>query len=367
MYFNELNRSKRDVCLDLAHPDGRAAFLRLVAGADVVVENNSARVMPNLGLGWDDLRAVNPRLVMVSMSGYGGSGPRRDWVAYGSNIETTCGLTSVTGYEDGLMSRTSLFYADPVSGIHGTVAVIAALLERERSGLGQWIDISLNECGAAFCADALTHHLATGAVPRPAANRDDRFSPHGVYRCAGADFWVAVCCQDDEAWPALAATIGRDDLAGDAALATLAGRRARTAEIDAAVSAWAADWEQEEAAAFLQAAGVSAAPVLANWQMLADPHLHERGVFPAIVHPVVGVHRTTALPIRYGRTPARYRLACARSSRRTTGRCCRRRASAAPRSTTCTRRGRRPTSRRSERHGVAGPRSVTRTGRAASP
>ena len=144
-------------------------------------------------------------------------------------------------------------------------------------------------------------------MPRPAANRDDRFSPHGVYRCAGADFWVAVCCQDDGAWPALAATIGRDDLAGDAALATLAGRRARTAEIDAAVSAWAADWEQEEAAACLQAAGVSAAPVLANWQMLADPHLHERGVFPAIVHPVVGVHRTTALPIRFARTPARYR------------------------------------------------------------
>jgi crotonobetainyl-CoA:carnitine CoA-transferase CaiB-like acyl-CoA transferase len=308
MYFNELNRSKRGVCLDLAHPDGRTAFLRLIAGADVLIENNSARVMPNLGLGWDDLRAVNPSLVMVSMSGYGASGPRRDWVAYGSNIETTCGLTSITGYEDGLMSRTSLFYADPVSGVHGTVAVIAALLERERSGLGQWIDIALNECGAAFCADALTHHQATGEVPRPAGNRDGRCCPHGVYRCVGADFWVAASCPDDASWPALATAIGRPDLAADPDLRTLAGRRHRQEELDAAIGAWTAGWEQEEAAACLQAAGVPAAPVLANWQMLSDPHLHARRVFPSVTHPVVGVHRTTALPVRYERTPARYRL-----------------------------------------------------------
>ena len=123
--------------------------------ADVVLENNSARVMPNLGLGYDDLRAVNPSIIMVSMSGYGGDGPHRDWVAYGANIETTSSLTSITGYPDGQLSRTTLFYADPVSGNYAAVAIMAALRHRDRTGEGQWVDMSLNECGVTFCADAL--------------------------------------------------------------------------------------------------------------------------------------------------------------------------------------------------------------------
>lgn len=302
LYFNEMNRNKRDVVIDLSAPAGRDVFLKLVQQADVLIENNSARVMPNLGLDYAALRKVNRSLVMASMSGYGASGPRRDWSAYGSNIETTCGLTSVTGYRDGSIYRTTLFYADPVAGIHGAVALLAALEHRRRTGEGQWIDISLNECGAAFCWEMLMDYRVTGNVPLPAGNRDRRFAPQGAYKCAGIDNWVAICVQSDDEWPLLARAIGRVDMAEDQSLRVLAGRQGRHDEIDAAIESWTRGREQYEIAWELQRLGISSAPVLANWQVLPDPHL--RGFYVDIDHPVVGVYPYTSWPWRFSRTPA---------------------------------------------------------------
>ena len=305
MYFYEMNRNKRDVCVDLAKPDGRAAFLELVKHVDIVLENNSARVMPGLGLGYEDLRAANPSIIMVSMSGYGGDGPHRDWVAYGANIETTSSTTSVTGYPDGQLSRTTLFYADPVSGNYAAVAMMAALRHRARTGEGQWIDMSLNECGVTFCVDALVELQRTGERRAPNGNRDPRVAPQGVYRCIGTDNWIALTVRSGEEWRQVAELIGRPDLAADESLAKLSGRQARHDELDAAISAWTAGLEQYEAVEALQDRGVPAGPVLANWQILADPHLFERGLYQTIVHPVVGAYPTTTWPWRFERTPAR--------------------------------------------------------------
>jgi crotonobetainyl-CoA:carnitine CoA-transferase CaiB-like acyl-CoA transferase len=305
MYFYEMNRNKRGVCIDLSKPDGRAAFLELVKTADVVIENNSARVMPNLGLGYDDLRAANPSIIMVSMSGYGSYGPRRDWVAYGANIETTSSMTSITGYPDGQLSRTTLFYADPVSGNFAAIATMAALRHRDRTGEGQWIDMSLNECGVTFCADALIELQRTGKVRAPNANRDPSVAPQGVYRCIGTDNWVAITVRSGDEWKQVAALIGRPDLADDESLSELSARQARHDELDAAISAWTAGLEQYEVAQALQARGVAAGPVLANWQITADPHIHHRGMYEMIVNPVVGAYPTTTWPWRFERTPAR--------------------------------------------------------------
>jgi len=305
MYFYEMNRNKRGVCIDLAKPDGRAAFLELVKSADVVLENNSARVMPSLGLSYEDLKAVNPSIIMVSMSGYGGDGPHRDWVAYGANIETTSSLTSVTGYPDGQLSRTTLFYADPVSGNYAAVAIMAALRHRARTGEGQWVDMALNECGVTFCADALVQLQRTGELRAPMANRDPSVAPQGVYRCIGTDNWVALTVRSADDWQQVADLIGRPDLAADESLSELAARHARHDELDAAISAWTAGLEQYEVAQALQARGVAAGPVLANWQILPDPHIYQRGMFETIVHPVVGAYPTTTWPWRFDRTPAR--------------------------------------------------------------
>ncbi len=152
---------------------------------------------------------------MVSMSGYGATGPDRDWVAYGSNIETTSGLTSVTGYHDGTLSRTTLFYADPISGQLGAVAVLAALRRVAETGTGEWIDLALNEAGALFSVGALLGHEVTGVAPGPEGNDDPRFAPHGVYRCAGTDTWVAIAVQNDADWVALCEAAGFDDLVSD--------------------------------------------------------------------------------------------------------------------------------------------------------
>lgn len=308
LYFNELNRNKRGVCVDLGKPDGRATFLDLVRTADVVIENNSARVMPNLGLGYDDLRAVNPSIIMVSMSGYGANGPHRDWVAYGANIETTSSLTSTTGYPDGQLSRTTLFYADPVSGNYAAIAIMAALRHRARTGEGQFVDISLNECGVTFCAEALVDFQRTGELRAPAANRDPNVAPQGVYRCIGTDNWVALTVRSADEWKRVAGLIGRPDLADDVSLIELASRHARHDELDAAISAWTAGLEQYEIAQMLQAAGVPAAPVLANWQIQADPHIHYRRMYETTVHPVVGAYPTTTWPWRFDRTPATLRM-----------------------------------------------------------
>jgi crotonobetainyl-CoA:carnitine CoA-transferase CaiB-like acyl-CoA transferase len=305
LYFYEMNRNKRGVCIDLAKPDGRAAFLELVRTADVVLENNSARVMPNLGLSYDDLRAVNPSIIMVSMSGYGGDGPHRDWVAYGANIETTSSLTSITGYPDGQLSRTTLFYADPVSGNYAAVAIMAALRHRARTGEGQWIDMSLNETGVTYCAEALLAYQRTGELRPPMANRDPLVAPQGVYRCIGTDNWVAITVRSGDEWKRVAELIGRPDLAADESLGELSARQARHDELDAAISAWTAPLEQYEVAEALQAGGVPAAPVLANWQILPDPHIHARGMYQTIVHPVVGAYPTVTWPWRFERTPAR--------------------------------------------------------------
>ncbi|MGE0730293.1 MAG: CoA transferase [Acidimicrobiia bacterium] len=307
LYFAELNRNKRDVVIDLSAPRGRDTFLRLVADADVFIENMSARVMPNLGLDWPSLQLVNPGLVMLSMSGYGATGPDRDWVAYGANIETTSGLTSVTGYRDGVLSRTTLFYADPISGLLGATAVLAALRRRDRTGRGEWIDLSLNEAGATFVAGALLEHAATGVVPGPQGNDDQRFAPHGVYRCAGTDRWVAIACQDDGDWARLCAVAGLEDLAADAALATLAGRWQRRRELDERLGAWTAGLGQYEVARRLQAVGVSAAPVLANWQVLTDPHVHASAFYRWVEHPDVGVNPTSSWPWHFAATPATIR------------------------------------------------------------
>ncbi|HZQ36031.1 MAG TPA: CoA transferase, partial [Dehalococcoidia bacterium] len=184
-YFNEMNRNKRDVALNLASSRGRELFLRLVAWADVLVENNSARVMPNLGLDYETLRKANPRLVMASISGFGASGPKRDWVAFGSNIEAACGLAAITGYEGNVPYRTGSFVADPIAGAHAVIGILAALERRDRTGQGAHLDIALTESAIPFMTESITYYQEHGALMPRTANADPAFAPTSTYRCAG--------------------------------------------------------------------------------------------------------------------------------------------------------------------------------------
>jgi crotonobetainyl-CoA:carnitine CoA-transferase CaiB-like acyl-CoA transferase len=165
--------------------------------------------------------------------------------------------------------------------------------------------MALNECGVTYCAEALVDYQRTGQLRAPMGNRDPKVAPQGVYRCIGTDNWVAITVGSADEWKEVATLIGRPDLADDESLSELSARHARHDELDAAISAWTAGLEQYEVAEALQARGVAAGPVLANWQITPDPHIYERGMYEIVLHPVVGAYPETTWPWRFERTPAR--------------------------------------------------------------
>ena len=301
--YNMLNRNKRAIVLDLKAPEGRDAFLRLAERADVVLENNSPRVMPSLGIGYEQLAERNPRVVLCSISAFGASGPEANYTALGSNIEGSSGLVAQTGYGPGERYATGSFHADPIGGTLGALATIAALRERERSGRGQHVDVSLLESGGSFLVESLLDYRLSGRVAEPRGNRSRRIAPQGAYRSAGDDCWLALAAEDDGQWRALAGVIGRPELADR--WPDVASRRGAAEEIDRAITEWSEQVDHRHAAELLQQAGVAAAPVLANWEIVSDPHLYERGYWVELVHPETGLERWEGLPWRLSRLPAR--------------------------------------------------------------
>ncbi len=302
-YFNEMNRNKRDVSLNLATPQGRSLFLRLVEQADAIVENNSARVLPNLQLGYEQLVAVNPRLVMASISGFGATGARRDWVAFGSNIEAACGLAAITGYPGGLPQRTGTFVADPIAGGHAAIAIIAGLERRDRTGLGAHIDIALTESAMPFMLCAFSHLQSTGEPLPRNGNAEAEDCPTGAYRSAGTDEWIAVAVRTDAQWQSLARLAGLDATLGPDRVTRVKHRAA----IDSALNEWTAAMDQYEACRLLQANGISAAPILHNWQLHSDPQLCARNAFIPIEHPDTGVLPYPGFPWQLSVTPPQVR------------------------------------------------------------
>ena len=309
-YFNKLNRNKRAITLNLFDADARDIFLRLVAESDVVLENNSPRVMRNFGLEYSTLSEANPNIIMVSISGFGQTGPDRDYVAYGANVEASCGLAAVTGYaDDDRPYRSALFYADPVTGAHAAIAVIAALHHRAETGEGQYVDMSLHENGITFFPEAIIEYATTGMLSPRRGNRHTRFAPQGCYPSVGSDAWIALCIRTESEWAALAGVIGRPELAGDSGLASVEGRRRRHDELDAAISEWTSLYDHNEATRILQAAGMPAGPVLANWELVSNPHFHAREFYVPIEHPEMGVFPYPGMPWKLSETPGLVRTA----------------------------------------------------------
>ncbi len=271
--FVKLQRNKQSVAVDLKTEEGRAAFLELVAVADVVIENFSARAMPALDLDYPVLAQANPRIVYVSMPGYGRSGPYRDRVAFGPTVEPMSGLTTVMGYGPDEPRNTAMALMDPISAVSAIAAVLHALRRRERTGKGAYVEMSLHEGGVAFCGPWLIAKQL-GGEPSPVGNRHPEMAPHGVYRCAGDDAWVAVACRDDADWRALCEVV--ESLPAEL---DLPARMAEHDAIDAAITAWTMCRDKAEAAAVLQHAGVPAGPVNITPDMTADPQTQARGFF----------------------------------------------------------------------------------------
>ena len=306
-YFNQYNQGKRAISLNLKHPRGLELAYELVRRADVVTDNFGARAIERMGLGYEKLRAIKPDIVQISMAGHGQTGPIAGYAAYGPVQVPMIGLASLTGYPGGGPREVGISYGDPNAGLHAAFAVLAALRHRQRTGEGQYIDMSQWEAAVPLVVEGLLTYQMTGKQPPRMGNRDEFQAPQGLFRCSGEDDWVSISCWSDDEWRALAQTIGRADLRDDPRLATAAGRKAREEELEAAITAWTATRRRDEAAAALAAAGVPAFPVYTTADVAADPEPAARDFWVELPHPEVGARRHAGIPWRFSGTPLRVR------------------------------------------------------------
>jgi crotonobetainyl-CoA:carnitine CoA-transferase CaiB-like acyl-CoA transferase len=244
--------------LDLKNPAAHAVAVRLATVADVIVENFSSGVMSRLGLGYNDLSVDNPRLIYVSMSGYGHSGPRAAWTSMNMNLQAYTGLMLTTGADGDPPTAISNSWNDYIGGLHATIAILYALEERHTTGLGRNIDLSQFECSVATLGPLLLAAAASGAPPKRWGNRSNRNAPQGVYPCAGNDEWVAISVETDDQWHEFARAIDQPTLADDPRFATTLGRMRNHDALDEAIARWTRELPNDNVELRLQAAGVPA-------------------------------------------------------------------------------------------------------------
>ena len=308
-YFNAANTNKRGITLDLNTPRGKELFIELVGKSDVVVENFSPRVMRNLGFDYERLAQVNPRLIMVSMSCFGHSGPWRDFVGFGYVFDQVGGAAALSGYEGGPPTH-MMAASDVTSGIMAVYAILLALEERERTGRGQLIDMSQVETLAFLLGPEIIDYQLTGTIRPRMGNHDPQCAPHNVYPCRGEDEWVSLSVETDGQWAVLAAGIGKPQWAQDARFATASARKTHERELDEALADWTRGRDKREVMRMMQALGIASGAVLKPMELLDDPHLEARQMHTRMTRAFAGAHRYPEFPIRFSdavcaqRTPA---------------------------------------------------------------
>jgi crotonobetainyl-CoA:carnitine CoA-transferase CaiB-like acyl-CoA transferase len=308
-YHNLLYSTKKSCTLDMRTAAGRDLARRLAGVCDVVVDNFSTGVMEKLGLGWETLSALNPRLIMLSCGAFGRSGPMRNAMGFHSAVNLFSGVAEVTGYVDSHGRLMGGVLPDPMGGAYATFAIQAALLHRDRTGEGQFIDQAMFESMLALIPEAVMDYSMNGVEPRRTGNRDKAKAPHGIYRCAVPDTWIAISVDGDADWRAFCLAIGHGEWLDDARFANPAARLENLAALDAAVEGWTRGIALSDAVERLQAGGIAAGPVLRSDQLLEDPQLNARGMFVASDHPVAGAYRQLGLPWRMDSVGVGYRRA----------------------------------------------------------
>lgn len=293
--FTPMNRGKLGVSIDLTTPIGRGLALELVGKADAVIENQAAGVMKKFGLDWEELSAQRPDLVMASMSAFGTGNAWSETRAYGSTLEQGSGLPSLVGTEGAAPTMTHVALGDPVGGLYGCAALLTALVDRQRTGDGHYVNVSLIESVLQFATPALLEFQLKGSFARR-GNRSAVMVPQGMYRAAGGDAWLACTVASAEEFTRLADLIGRPDLAADESLRTAAARQSRHDEIDAAISLWSSRLNAEEGAQALQDVGIAAAEVLNIAELLEHRHMKSADLFLDFDRELSGVQRQIGTP-----------------------------------------------------------------------
>jgi benzylsuccinate CoA-transferase BbsF subunit len=301
--FNEWSMGKKSLLLNVAKPQGMEIVKELIKQSDVVVDNFATGVMDNLGLSYDDLKQIKPDIIVASISGFGHSGPQKKYMGYGPAMAPVSGLSSLTGYQGGSPQEVGISYGDPNSGIHAAAAVCAALVARQRTGQGQYIDVSLFEAVAALVSEGWMDYVMNGTQPERDGNHDPIMAPHNCFRCAGEDAWVSIACGSDAEWQALCQAMGQPQLARDARFATAPDRKANEDELEKLLTAWTSQRDRWAITQLLQETGVAAFPAMSASDLAEDKNLEARGAFSRLPHPEVGARLHMGIPWLLAESP----------------------------------------------------------------
>jgi formyl-CoA transferase len=304
-FFLLLNSCKRGVTLNLKSPRGRAMFEELAKTADVVVENMGPGAMERLGLGYEALRRLNPRIISASVKGFGSTGPYAEYKSFEWIAQAMAGAMSMTGSPDGPPTKAIGGLADTGAGLHCAIGVLAALVQRQTTGAGQQIEVAQQEAVVNLLRIHLRDTYANGKpVPRQ-GNRSVNAAPSNLYRCRpfGPNDYVFIHVATVEMWRTLTTIVGRPELGDDPRYADRRDRVQFIDEIDAMIEAWTEKRTKHEVTETLAGAGIPCGAVLDSREVLADPHLRERGMIVELEHPTRGAYPMPANPVRMSDSP----------------------------------------------------------------
>ncbi|PZC50354.1 MAG: Crotonobetainyl-CoA:carnitine CoA-transferase CaiB [Chloroflexi bacterium] len=306
--FQNHNVEKLGVTLNLRTERGRELLREIIAISDAVTENFSAGVMARLGFSYEDMRAIKPDIVYVSNCGFGHSGPYESFKTWGPIVQAISGLTFSSGLPDEASAGWGYSYMDHTGGYYMAIATMMALHHRNRSGEGQWVDLSTVEAATTLNGPALLDHAVNERPLRregmPHSNRGwpGRMAPHGIFPAQGDDCWIAIACRDDTDWAALADEIS-EPWAATSNLATLAGRLADLDALEASIATWTRQHDATSLAASLQAANVPATRVQTPQQRIEqDPDTAAWGLWPTVQHGAMGAVRVDGMPLHLSET-----------------------------------------------------------------
>jgi benzylsuccinate CoA-transferase BbsF subunit/naphthyl-2-methylsuccinate CoA transferase subunit len=303
-YFANRNANKKDIALNMSHPHAREVALRLIKKSDIVINNFRVGQMEKWHLGWEDIQKINPRIIYVTMSLQGTTGPHSEYMGFGVNLNALCGLTARAAFPGKPPFGTGTNYTDHVMvPSHTLFGIMAALLEREETGRGQTVTVSQLEAAISMTPSDPMVFAVNGEVQAPIGCGDSQAAPHGVYKTLGYRKWIAIAVFSDNEWRSLKKVMGSPPWAEDVRFATLEDRQRNAEELDARIETWTSeqysDWLMDE----LLSSGVKAGIVKDAREVVEDEHLRRRNFWAYLDHPVVGVTLYNRAPIMFSRTP----------------------------------------------------------------
>jgi len=306
-YYLCLNRNKRSLTLNLSHPEGQRLAHELVRGCDVLLENFSPGVTDKLKLNWERVREINPRLIYCSITGYGPDGPYRDRTGYDMVLSAVGGLMGITGEEDGGPVKVGVAITDVLTGVMAQGAICAALLQREKTGKGQRIDLSLLECQVAGLVNIASNYLVAGKKARRWGTAHESIVPYQAFKAK--DDYIALAAANDKLWGKFCQVIGRPDLAAEKKYATNPLRVEHRRELIPILAAEIIKRTRGEWIELLAAEGIPCAPINSMEDVFADPQVLHRGMLEVVDHPTIGKLKLAGIPVKYSDAELRIRLA----------------------------------------------------------